>query len=864
MLTADTDSFVGTANNDLFEATNATLQAADRITDVSTTDNDVMNVVLTASPVAMDVTNVETINLDWDAYGTPAIDLDNVTGATVKLSSDKSGYLGKATFTNVGSNNIELGAGITGAVTVDAMEDATMDAGLASKLTMTTADGSLNVTANSASNISIDSGDDLVLKSTAMETLALGATTALKTADVTFSKDTNMTLSNVNSTELTLSSTEDVTVSVIASAAAAANYAEIITLAGDNAVTLSFDTMANLAATEVVNGGAIIVEGAFATADLTAVASETITFETANAGTAAITTVDGAHFVLEENAAQLVEFLNAEDAVQSITVTSEVSQSSLDFDGAGNGATDTTKDFETVTLISDAEVVANTAATINYDITYTAILANENKVVFESAVNDIDVTAITAKEVDASAVVNEFKMVQVAGAAAADMMVVGGASDNDVTFTATTGDSTFIASEGSTGDDSVTFATTTGEAVAILGEGDNEVTASADIAGAGQLTVVAGSGDDTVTANSATTGTLSINLGDGKNTFSATALTAGTVEYTGGAGVDTVTIGAGTTLLAATVTLNLGDGDNVATAVLSGAAVTDLTITAGAGDDSVTLTTVDNSNDKVNLDLGAGENTLNISHDIADLDLTIANVDVIAIGANAANANVSAALLNGAAYEITGQGTAGASDTLKVEMKADLDEVDFSGIVINDTLTKGIAGLNISGVDGEDNVIIATSGADTIAAGTGENTITGGKGADTITLGAGKDTVVITAASDLGTGAAVDAAGDSAAAKAATDTLITFGDGTDLIDISALSNISSSTVVDDDTGTGAAHAATALGNILVVQDDDTAGDAIVYINTDGGTTASFDDFEVAIYITGGASMTWTDADFVLA
>ena len=70
------------------------------------TDNDTFNLTATADPVAMDVTNVENINIDWDAFGTPDVDLANVIGATVSLSSDKSGYLGHANFTNVDRNNI--------------------------------------------------------------------------------------------------------------------------------------------------------------------------------------------------------------------------------------------------------------------------------------------------------------------------------------------------------------------------------------------------------------------------------------------------------------------------------------------------------------------------------------------------------------------------------------------------------------------------------------------------------------------------------------------------------------------------------------------------------------------------------------
>lgn len=103
--------------------------------------------------------------------------------------------------------------------------------------------------------------------------------------------------------------------------------------------------------------------------------------------------------------------------------------------------------------------------------------------------------------------------------------------------------------------------------------------------------------------------------------------------------------------------------------------------------------------------------------------------------------------------------------------------------------------------------------------------------------------------------------GDEAAAL--TDTLATWTDDEDLIDISALSGVSADTAVNDQTGEDQAHVATDLGDVLVVQGE-TAADAIVYINTAGDATTSFADFEVAIYVTGGAASTWTTDDFVIA
>ena len=85
-LTTGTDAFIGTAGNDTVTGTSATLQAADTILDQTTTDNDVLNLTLTAQNNQARISGIENINVNWDAFGDAGFDATNVTGATVTLS----------------------------------------------------------------------------------------------------------------------------------------------------------------------------------------------------------------------------------------------------------------------------------------------------------------------------------------------------------------------------------------------------------------------------------------------------------------------------------------------------------------------------------------------------------------------------------------------------------------------------------------------------------------------------------------------------------------------------------------------------------------------------------------------------------
>lgn len=82
-LTTSLDTFVGNAGNDTITATTATLVAGDTIIDQSSTDNDTLNLTLTATNPLAKVAGIENINVNWDAFADAGFAAANVSGATI-------------------------------------------------------------------------------------------------------------------------------------------------------------------------------------------------------------------------------------------------------------------------------------------------------------------------------------------------------------------------------------------------------------------------------------------------------------------------------------------------------------------------------------------------------------------------------------------------------------------------------------------------------------------------------------------------------------------------------------------------------------------------------------------------------------
>ena len=260
----------------------------------------------------------------------------------------------------------------------------------------------------------------------------------------------------------------------------------------------------------------------------------------------------------------------------------------------------------------------------------------------------------------------------------------------------------------------------------------------------GTLVVNAGAGNDTVTATALSAGTMVLNLGDGKNT------------------VDT--------------NLGNGNGDNV-------------TITTGAGVDSIKLGAGTNhADDVLTIDAGGGVDTLTINSGgalkLGTISLT--GVEVIQVGAadTANNTGIFAAkLLNGQSYTISG----GKDTVVTVDATSTTagETINLSSLVIDQTITKAVTSVVINGTDlaGSGDTITGTAIADTIDGKAGDDVIIGGAGADRLTGGAGKDTFVF-------------ASGDSGTTAMTADTIVDFITADDKIKLGDAGTVANYTEVD--------------------------------------------------------------------
>jgi Ca2+-binding RTX toxin-like protein len=702
-----------TAGDDLITGALNTLSADDRISDGSTTDNDVMNVTLNRA-VAMDVTNIENININWDGFASPTFDLDDVDGATVTITSARTGYLGNATFDNTGNNSIAAGAGVVGTLTVDAIEDASVTATVARTIDINNADGAITVNAGAAETVDVDGAEEVTVVALEAETVSVtggeNITVVALAADdvtldddfdvatVTLGVDADVDFSGADDAVVNLNSDEDITVTILVG-----STFEVLNLGGEGTIDLEIDMGFDDSFTadfQINGGGDITLSGAIETADLTGIEHSEIRLATVNAGAATLTVGADANLVLEVATVvpNNITFQMNEDldtAADSMTLTLEATQAAdLIF---------TTADQE----IENVKIVIDPNADFDTDNSFTiANLIGSNAddgpaTAFEIVSEDDDVsvvlTDVVAATVDASGVAGEFTATQEGNE---DMTVFAAAGASTVNFEGTTTDSTFIS--GNDADDEVTFDTTTGTAVAQFAGGNNTVTTGGILALGGTIAVIGADGDDTVTIATGALGTVSLLLGDGDNSVTLTAVGA-----TG------------------TVVMETGDGDDTLSFAGTGAAST------------------------IVADLGAGVNTLNLANNasIADANLTVTGLDVIDLDGNA---TVAPGLINGQDLAVTGSGslTGSFTNTLTAVLSTTTTTFDGSGLDFSDGLTDGALGLVISGGDtdgvsyvgsnGSDS-ITGTGGDDTIVGGTGDDTLVGGEGDDVITGGAGAD-----------------------------------------------------------------------------------------------------------------------------
>ena len=728
-LTTATDSFAGTAGNDTVTATSSTLAATDAIVDSSVTDQDVMNVTLTAANNQASVANIETLNFAWNSYSDATVDLTTIVGAkAVNLTSSKVGYLGNATFTATSANNVTAGDGIVGTATFNGVKaGAVITANNASSVAATASAAtthSATVTANSATSVSVTDFATATVnapKATAITVDDNGKSSAITTLNVDAA--TAITVTTTAATGTIVINTVDTTALTMTDATG-----KEWKFTGDGDVTVTTD--ASVSAEIITNAktsGSLTVKNAdTGTAlDLDEVSATTIWLSGArDDATGTETVANGANLKYSASGTDLIPVVDGAGTADSITAT--VTTATVD-DVTLSGV-------EVLNFVTSAKSVVGTDLSID-NITFGAATVK----VALSGANDVYIdTLADAGVLDASLLAGDLI---INGTANVAHTITGSQGDNDITLTQSTANSSVTAFDG---DDTVEADTSTGTLTVVAGEGDNTVIADAFTTGT--LVVVAGAGDDTVAASILSSGTVNLNLGDGDNTVEL-----GDSELVGVAADDTtgtITTGATSKI---TVTTGTGD-DSITLGTANGFATSVWSITTGGGDDVITVEGGDDSATSASVIVingGEGTDTLVLA-DATDWRLGTITIgaDVEAIQLNGAdddvNAYFQASDMSGATFEMLGDGAGGG---FTVKAAATTATIDLSTLVINQEIGSAVTRLAINGDGAAQGVTITgTIAADSITGSAYNDTIVAGKGVDVISGADGDDAIDITEA----------------------------------------------------------------------------------------------------------------------
>ncbi|WP_143543244.1 beta strand repeat-containing protein [Salinicola salarius] len=656
-LTADDagTNVVLTANNDTVEANSAALVGTSIIDQGG---NDTLNATLTSQLLAgTELQGVENVNLNWDAFSTATVDADGITGvdggSNITLTSSKTGFLGNATVTNTGTNNVTAGEGMGGSLTVSDVENSTVDAGAATTVTVngagnnndstvinagtattsitTTATENVEVTAGEATtSVSVTGYNTATVDAAEATSITLAGGNATDTATVTIGADASVTNAEGS---LTLNIADGKTVTVD-------DIGESLTVSGEGDVTLKSVALDGEEVTNAKSDGSLTVESTATTSvDLSKVEADTIRLATANS--AGATLASGANVVVGADLGTSVFGVGTETDADSINMTFTESQTSTTFSDA------TPSDFETVNIVAAAEQATGTTVT---DLTFGALVAAGNTVNL-SGTNDVEVTLLTAKTLDATELDGALDVTT--AAAALDVTVAGSQGENDVTFNSAATKAAFVGQEN---DDKVTFGTLTAttEATAVTAGGNDTITANVTSLTTGSLVVEAGAGDDVVNLTAdGSTGNIVLQFGEGNDTLQI----ADSADLTGAnltvAGVEKLEIGANN------VSITGGQFAQLGSVEVAGSGI--LTVDASA---ATQATTIDGS--QVGLEfgtsatfsfIGSAQNDTITGTDAADTINGGAGADTMTGGARADSFIIQSGLTAVSADTVTDFGT---------------------------------------------------------------------------------------------------------------------------------------------------------------------------------------------------------------
>jgi Ca2+-binding RTX toxin-like protein len=780
-LTSSTDTKVGVAGgNDNFTGTTTTIGSdGDVVVDGSSTDNDTLSLTLTAALGSTDfaiVSGIENVNINWNAFGTATVNAEDIKGATITVSSTKTGYLGNATVSKIGSNDVVFSTNVDGTLTASDITDA-------------------SITARNGGDVVADgtgtAADNLAVTVTGGTTVVIGGTNALlattvvadaNTTDITVTgqgEDSTISITDGAATDnITAQSAQTVTItsryattvvakgdtggnndSTLTVSALSADDIELVGTTGDdtatvttNAAEVTFDLDTGVIDALNINAAAnaeLTLETGAEFGELTVASTGSVTLisssaildaETVNDSTAGLSvdlTSSGAHdlslvdasFNLVTSSAHALTFAKT----VSVSVAGDVDvDGSQVFDGTG---TSTSTGTITLEIIGDQGTLtttdfASTVINAYYDADGESADTDDSKITFGTIdpQKNLTLTADHATIITSIAAGTDTATVSVAGALTLSGVTAGTlnlAGTTGATSVTDSGDADFTVTGGAAAN-TITFASTSNNVV-----------------------YTGSTGVDTVTLVT-TTGNSTLELSTGNNVVTNTALTSGTLTVVAGSGNDTVTTGANATT--ANITVSLGDGTNTLN-LSDGAGVAVVNFTGGAGNDTVSFKTTINGANQYTFTFGDGLNTIDLSNaaniDIDSVVLTVSGLDVVKF--NSSGDVINGKLIDDSAVEIRGDGNV--SDLLTVTIDT-AGNYDFSNVSINSTISLGAGGLavdasglttaNTTRLSAGNDTFLGSSGVDTITGGAGNNTITGNDGADVITTGAGSDIVIIT------------------------------------------------------------------------------------------------------------------------
>lgn len=793
-LTADADTFYGKAGeNNTVTATTATLNDNDIIVDVSSSDNDVIKLTATGNVTTnATILGFEKLDVTWDSFSDAVVEADDFKGLKeVTVATSKLGNLGNLTVNDAGAVTVTAGEGMKGNLVVNGVTTGVVNGGAAKTVTVD-AEGS----ADTDDTVTVTAGETTTAIEVGINTAfdSAAVTAGAVTTDIEVEADKTVTVTAGAATKNITTTSNSATID----ASAAAKDAIVTVNKGADAstatVTLGNDATvtSNLAGTEKLT--------------LDVAAGKTVTVDGPSTATGDTMEIKGAGDVTLK--------ISAADLTADTVIKSNTGTLTVDLTGTVlNTAVDTAKvaaDLFKVKAASatDAELVAKSGQTF--------------EVSAESAAADLTVGVKTDSAADT---------LNVTLTSARYAAIAQGTNDIEtLTITAAAAQATSPTITDLTIDDLVAGA---GNKVVLNGTNDVELTL---VTSAKEIDASALNGELVVKDTAATVASLTIAGATGKNniTFDPTALTTGV--FIGQGSDDTVNFGA--IIAGATMTAVTGAGKDTvevdASALRAGAGAVSLEM--GAGDDTVKLNAATATTGTIVLQFGEGNDTLELeaSADLSKANLTMTGLEKLVIDTAA---TFKGSQLSGKTLVV--EGSSPTVDVLKVNATVATGEtIDLSGITGTDSISTGILGAEITGLNGND-VLIGTNRDDKI---------TGGVGADVMTGGAGADTFVVAAQS---TAAGIDRITDFVGGVDKIKTGITPVTAV-LTDLTA-SNFSTSANL-----AAAAAAAVAAAEAATTGNYASAGDAVTFkyndktyltIN-DGANTSFTDGTDILIEITG--------------